>query len=64
MDCPERRQALGKKARQYTAWLVLDEIVTIQEHGRDKHGRTIGDVMLGCRLHVFGLGSQAARTTP
>jgi len=47
IDCPEKRQAFGQRARQFTSDLVFRREVMIVEHGRDKYGRTIGDVKLG-----------------
>lgn len=46
IDCPEKGQAFGQKAKHATASLVFDKEVTIQTHGKDKYGRTIADVLL------------------
>jgi micrococcal nuclease len=46
IDCPEKRQAFGQKAKQFTSAMAFGQDVTIQEHGLDKYGRTLGDVML------------------
>lgn len=46
IDCPEKKQAYGQKAKQATSALVFGKDVSIQPHGRDKYGRTIADVML------------------
>jgi len=46
IDAPEKTQAYGKKAKEFTAAVTLGKEVTIIEHGKDKHGRTIGDVLL------------------
>ena len=46
IDCPEKAQAYGNKAKQFTKGLVYGGIVTIQAYDRDKYGRTIGDVIL------------------
>lgn len=46
IDCPEKRQAFGQKAKQATAVLVFGKDVTVQTFGHDKYGRTIGDVIL------------------
>jgi endonuclease YncB( thermonuclease family) len=46
IDCPEKAQAYGNKAKQFTKELVHGEMVTIQAYDRDKYGRTIGDVIL------------------
>jgi endonuclease YncB( thermonuclease family) len=46
IDCPEKRQAFGNKAKQFTSHLVFGKDVTIIEHGFDKYGRILGDVIL------------------
>jgi len=46
IDCPEKGQAYGRKAKQAASELVLGRQVTLQTHGLDKHGRTIADVLL------------------
>ena len=46
IDAPEKTQAYGKKAKQFTLNATLGKEVTIIEHGTDKYGRTIGDVVL------------------
>ena len=46
IDCPEKGQAYGNKAKQATAELVFRKEVTLQTHGKDKYGRTIADVSL------------------
>ena len=46
IDCPEKGQAYGNKAKQVTAALVFGKKVTLQTHGKDKYGRTIADVLL------------------
>jgi micrococcal nuclease len=46
IDAPEKTQAYGHKAKQFTADATLGKDVTIIEHGKDQHGRTIGDVVL------------------
>lgn len=46
IDCPEKGQAYGKKAKQATSALVFGKEVTLQTHGKDKYGRTIADVLL------------------
>ncbi|MDH3503756.1 MAG: thermonuclease family protein [Nitrospirota bacterium] len=49
IDCPEKAQAYGNKAKEFTKDLVALQMVTIQSHGQDKYSRTIGDVF------VFGV---------
>ena len=46
IDCPEKRQAYGNKAKQAVSELVYGKEVTLQPHGFDKYGRTIADVFL------------------
>ena len=46
IDCPEKRQAFGQRAKQAASELVYGREVTIQTHGKDKYKRTIGDVIL------------------
>src|SRR5262244_1602757 len=46
IDCPEKGQAYGKKAKQATSELVFGKEVTLQTNGKDKYGRTIADVLL------------------
>src|SRR5207245_8039450 len=46
IDCPEKGQSYGNKAKQFTSQLVFGKEVAIKDHGLDKYGRTIGDVVL------------------
>ena len=46
IDCPEKAQAYGHKAKEAASVLVFGKQVTITTHGQDKYGRTIGDVIL------------------
>jgi endonuclease YncB( thermonuclease family) len=46
IDCPEKGQASGKKAKQAASALVFGKEVMLQTHGLDKYGRTIADVLL------------------
>jgi endonuclease YncB( thermonuclease family) len=46
VDCPERGQAYGKRAKQFTSQMVFGRTVTLQTHGRDKYGRLLADVLL------------------
>lgn len=52
IDCPEKGQAFGQKAKHATSALVFDKEVTIQTHGKDKYGRTIADVLLADGTNV------------
>lgn len=46
IDCPEKGQAYGKKAKQATSAFVFGKDVRLQTFGKDKYGRTIADVLL------------------
>lgn len=46
IDCPEKGQPYGKKAKQAASALVFGKEVTLQTFGKDKYGRTIADVIL------------------
>lgn len=46
IDCPEKGQAYGQKAKHAASALVFGKEITLQTHGKDKYGRTIGDVLL------------------
>src|SRR5262244_199908 len=46
IDCPEKGQPYGKKAKQAASELVFGKEVTLNTFGRDKYGRTIADVLL------------------
>jgi len=46
IDCPEKAQAYGNKAKNFTKDLVAGQPVIIQAYGQDRYGRTIGDVIL------------------
>jgi endonuclease YncB( thermonuclease family) len=41
IDCPEKRQAFGRVARQFTAKLCLGAVVTIHPTDTDRYGRTV-----------------------
>ena len=52
IDCPEKGQAYGTKAKQATSDLVFGKEVTVETHGTDKYGRTIADVSLPDGMNV------------
>jgi endonuclease YncB( thermonuclease family) len=57
IDCPEKGQAYGKKAKEAASALVFGKDVTLQTHGHDKYGRTLADVLLpdGTNVnHILG----------
>lgn len=46
IDCPERRQAFGARAKQLTSELAFGKTVTVRPFGKDRYGRVLGDVIL------------------
>jgi len=46
IDCPEKGQAFGQKAKDAVADLAFRKEVTLQTHGYDKYKRTIANVIL------------------
>src|SRR5213594_2988209 len=46
IDCPEKAQPFGTKAKQFTSAMVFGKMVRVLTHGRDRYGRTVGDVIL------------------
>ncbi len=46
IDCPEKGQAFGNRAKQATSELVFANEVTLQTQGLDKSKRTIANVVL------------------
>jgi endonuclease YncB( thermonuclease family) len=47
IDCPEKGQAFGQKAKHATSSPTFGKDVRIESHGRDKHRRTLGTVFDG-----------------
>ncbi len=41
IDCPERGQDFGRKAKQFTSSLVFGKQVRLQSQGKDRYDRTI-----------------------
>ncbi len=41
IDCPEKSQAFGKKAKQFTSGMVFGKIVEVDPVTVDRYGRTI-----------------------
>ena len=52
IDCPEKGQAYGNRAKQALSSLVIGRDVTLQTHGQDKYGRTLADVLLRDGMNV------------
>ncbi len=45
IDCPEKGQPFGTRAKQATAEHVFGKDVTVATHGKDKYKRTIAEVL-------------------
>lgn len=52
IDCPEKGQPFGNKAKEATSDLLFAKRVTVESHGQDKYQRTLGDVILSDGTHV------------
>lgn len=46
IDCPEKGQAYGKRAKQAASALAFGKQVTLKTHGYDKYKRTLANVFL------------------
>jgi endonuclease YncB( thermonuclease family) len=46
IDCPERNQAFGTRAKQFTSEMVFGKTVTIHVTDMDRYGRTVADVIM------------------
>ena len=46
VDAPEKAQAFGTKARQFTGDLVFQQTVTVAIRSMDRYGRLVGEVLL------------------
>ena len=46
IDCPERQQAFGTEATQFTSQQSIDRQVILRTSGLDRYGRTLADVHL------------------
>jgi len=42
IDCPELRQAFGRKAKKFTSRMVFGKTVTLTRVEKDRYGRTLG----------------------
>lgn len=52
IDCPEKGQAFGKKAKQAASELAFGKEVTVETYGQDKFRRTIGEVILPDEMNL------------
>lgn len=46
IDCPEKRQPYGTRAKQFTADLAFGKDVTVQERSRDRYERAVAEILL------------------
>ncbi|MBC3542113.1 thermonuclease family protein [Rufibacter sp. H-1] len=46
VDCPEKNQDFGTRARQFTSDLVFGKSVGLVVHDIDRYGRTVGEIIL------------------
>ena len=46
IDCPEKKQPYGKRAKWFASDLAFRKTVTVLVKDRDRYGRTIGEVIL------------------
>ena len=46
IDCPEKRQPFGKKAKQFTSQLVFGKVVEVESVAIDRYGRTVAFVQV------------------
>lgn len=42
IDCPEKKQAFGTKAKNFTSDMVFGRNVTVESRDTDRYGRTVG----------------------
>ncbi len=61
IDCPEKRQPFGKRAKQLTSELVFGKLVEVEPVATDRYGRTVAfvqveNVLLNEELIKEGLG--------
>jgi endonuclease YncB( thermonuclease family) len=46
VDCPEKKQDFGQRAKQFTSERVFGKTVDVRVVSVDRYGRTVGDVIL------------------
>lgn len=52
LDCPEKGQPHGDDVKEAISALVFAMQVTVEPHGKDKHGRIMADVLLADGTNV------------
>ena len=50
IDCPEKRQPFGNRAKQFTSDMVFGKAVEVDPVDTDRYGRTVAFVVVGNRL--------------
>jgi len=50
IDCPEKRQAFGTRAKEATSALVFGKVVEVEPVNVDRYGRTVALVTVGTTL--------------
>ncbi len=52
IDCPERKQAFSKRAKQFVSEAIFSKTVTLEVLSKDRYGRFIANVFYddGCNL--------------
>lgn len=46
IDAPEKKQAFGQRAKDFTSSLVAGRVVSVQVRDLDRYGRVVGEVFL------------------
>ena len=46
IDCPEKAQAFGQRAKQFTSRKAFGKTAKIEVHDVDRYGRTVGQVFI------------------
>jgi endonuclease YncB( thermonuclease family) len=46
IDCPEKRQAFGDRAKRFTGDLAFGKVVTVAAYNGDRYGRTVAEITL------------------
>ncbi len=46
IDCPEKAQAFGQRAKQFTSSKAFGKTAKIEVHDVDRYGRTVGQVFI------------------
>ena len=46
IDCPEKRQPFGNKAKQFTSNMVFGKVVEVEPVATDRYGRTVAFVRI------------------